>query len=75
MTPIEKREILTSLITGPGTRQRGLSLLTAIFLVVVLAMLGAFMVSVTGLQQSSSVLDVQGVRAYDSARAGVTDYG
>jgi MSHA biogenesis protein MshP len=56
---------------GPGARQRGLSLVTAIFLMVVLAMLGAFMVSVSGLQQSSSVLDVQGVRAYESARAGV----
>jgi MSHA biogenesis protein MshP len=44
---------------------------TAIFLMVVLAMLGAFMVSVTGMQQSSSVLDVQGVRAYEAARAGV----
>ena len=51
--------------------QRGLSLITAIFLMVVLAMLGAFMVSVTGLQQSSSVLDVQGVRAYEAARSGV----
>lgn len=52
-------------------RQRGLSLITAIFLMVVLAMLGAFMVSVTGIQQSSSVLDVQGVRAYEAARSGV----
>jgi MSHA biogenesis protein MshP len=38
---------------------------------VVLAMLGAFMLSVTSLQQSSTVLDVQGVRAYQAARAGV----
>lgn len=52
-------------------RQRGLSLMTAIFLMVVLAMLGAFMVSMTNLQQSSSVLDVLGVRAYEAARAGV----
>jgi len=51
--------------------QRGLSLITAIFLMVVLAMLGAFMVSMTGLQQSSSVLDVQGVRAFEAAQAGV----
>jgi len=56
---------------GAPRRQRGLSLITAIFLMVVLAMLGAFMVSITGLQQSSSVLDVQGVRAYEAARAGV----
>ncbi len=56
---------------GAPRRQRGLSLVTAIFLMVVLAMLGAFMVSVTSMQQSSSVLDVQGVRAYEAARAGV----
>jgi MSHA biogenesis protein MshP len=51
--------------------QRGFSIVTAIFLVVVLALLGAFIVSVTGLQQSSTQLDMQGVRAYHAARAGV----
>jgi len=55
----------------PGHRQRGVSIVTAIFLLVVLALLGAFMLSVTGLQQSSSQLDVQGVRAYQAARAGI----
>jgi MSHA biogenesis protein MshP len=52
-------------------RERGFSIITAVFLLVVLAMLGAFMLSVTGIQQSSSVLDVQGARAYQAARAGV----
>src|SRR3990172_2936053 len=56
---------------GAPAGQRGLSIVTAIFLMVVLAMLGAFMLSVTGLQQSSSQLDVQGVRAYQAARAGI----
>jgi MSHA biogenesis protein MshP len=51
--------------------QRGFSIVTAIFLIVVLAGLGVFIVSVTGLQQSSSQLDVQGVRAYQAARAGI----
>ena len=45
--------------------------MTAIFLLVVLSLLGAFIVSVTGLQQSSQQLDVQGVRAYQAARAGI----
>ena len=58
-------------VTGAPGRQRGVTLVTAIFLLVVLAMLGAFMLSVTGLQQASSQLDVQGVRAYQAARAGV----
>jgi len=54
-----------------GFAQRGFSIVTAIFLLVVLALLGAFMLSVTGLQQSSLQLDVQGVRAYQAARAGI----
>lgn len=56
---------------GVPAGQRGVTIVTAIFLLVVLAMLGAFMLSVTSLQQSSTVLDVQGVRAYQAARAGV----
>ncbi len=63
---------------GPGTqdprarsRERGFSIVTAIFLVVVLAAVGVFILSVTGLQQSSQSLDVQGVRAYQAARAGI----
>ena len=50
--------------------QRGFSVVTAIFLIVVLALVGVFIVSVTGLQQSSQALDVQGARAYQAARAG-----
>ncbi|MDP1718340.1 MAG: agglutinin biogenesis protein MshP [Burkholderiales bacterium] len=44
---------------------------TAIFLIVILAMLGVFVISVTGLQSSSQILDMQGVRAYQAARAGI----
>lgn len=53
------------------TRQRGVTIVTAIFLVTVLAMLGAFVVSVAGFQQKSSQLDIQGARAYQAARAGI----
>ncbi|MBI3938380.1 MAG: agglutinin biogenesis protein MshP [Betaproteobacteria bacterium] len=56
---------------GTWNREAGFSIVTAVFLVVVLALLGAFIVSVTGLQQSSLALDVQGVRAYQAARAGL----
>ncbi len=52
-------------------RQRGVSIITAIFLLSVLAMLGAFLVSVAGFQQKSSQLDIQGVRAAQAARAGI----
>lgn len=51
--------------------QRGFSLPAAIFLLVVLWLLGAFIVSITGTQQSGFVLDVQGTRAYQAARTGV----
>lgn len=50
---------------------RGFTIVTAVFLLVVLSLLGVFIVSVTGLQQSSQQLDVLGVRAYHAARAGV----
>lgn len=52
-------------------RQAGVSLVTAIFLLVVLAMLAVAIVSVSGTHQISSALDVQGARAYQAARAGI----
>lgn len=51
--------------------QSGLSIVTAIFLIVVLGLLGVFIVAVVSLQQQSQALDVQGVRAYQAARAGM----
>ncbi len=51
--------------------QRGFSIVAAIFLIVVLALLGVYIVSVTGIQQSSQQIDLQGVRAYQAARAGI----
>ena len=51
--------------------QRGFSLVTAIFLLVVIAALGAFAVTISTAQQQSSSLDVLGVRAYHAARAGI----
>jgi MSHA biogenesis protein MshP len=51
--------------------QAGISLLTAIFLIVVLAALGAIVVTVSGLQHTSSARDVMGSKAYQAARAGI----
>lgn len=51
--------------------QKGFSLVAAIFLLVVLALLGALIASVTGMQQASGQLDLLGVRAYHSARVGM----
>ena len=51
--------------------QRGFSLITAIFLIVVLAALGVAILLVATFQHSSSAIDVQGARVYQAARAGV----
>lgn len=52
-------------------RMRGFSLVTGIFLLVVLSALGVFMVMFTGLQQNTVQNDILGVRAYYAARAGI----
>lgn len=52
-------------------RQRGFTIVSAIFLLVVLAGLGAAIANISALQHTSSALDVQGARAYQAARTGV----
>ncbi|MBA3034054.1 MAG: agglutinin biogenesis protein MshP [Gammaproteobacteria bacterium] len=52
-------------------RLRGFAIVSAIFILVVLAALGAFILNISSSQQIGSALDVQGVRAYQAARAGV----
>lgn len=52
-------------------RSGGFALVTAIFLLVVLAALGAYVVTVSGVQHTTSALDVNGARAYQAARAGI----
>lgn len=54
-----------------STRAAGFSLISAIFLLVVLAGLGVAMVTLSSIQHQSTALDVQGVRAYQAARAGI----
>lgn len=51
--------------------QQGFSLVTAIFLLVVLSALGAMMMTFFTAQQQSSALDALGSRAYQAARAGI----
>lgn len=53
------------------TRDAGFSLISAIFLLVVLAGLGVAMVTLSSMQHQSTALDVQGVRAYQAAKAGI----
>ena len=51
--------------------QSGFVLPTAIFLLVVLAALATYMVSLSRTSHISSALDIQGTRAYLAARAGI----
>lgn len=51
--------------------QRGFSLVSAIFLLVVIAALGTFAVTLSTTQQQSAALDVMGARAFQAARAGI----
>ncbi len=50
---------------------QGFSLVSAIFLLVVIAALGTFAVTLSTSQQQSAALDVMGARAYQAARAGI----
>ena len=51
--------------------QSGFAAIAAIFLVVLLAALGAFMLTFSNTQQLTSAQDLQGSRAYWAARAGL----
>ena len=51
--------------------QHGFSIITAIFLLVVLSFLGVAMVTFSTSQHQSAAMDVMGSRAYQAARAGV----
>lgn len=55
-------------------KQSGFSLITAIFLLVVLATLMGYMVNLRVVQQSTVVMSVQGARALQAARSGL-EYG
>jgi MSHA biogenesis protein MshP len=61
------------MIHSPQTRmpERGFSLISAIFLLVVIAALAAFSVTLSTTQQQSAALDALGGRAYQAARAGM----
>ncbi len=52
-------------------RQRGISLVPALFLMIVLAALGVIAVRLTAVQHQTVVLSMQSARAYSAARAGV----
>lgn len=51
--------------------QKAFSLVSAIFLLVILSALGVFMLSISTMQQTTSTQDVQGSHAYQAAKTGL----
>ena len=51
--------------------QRGIAIVSAIFILLVLAVLGAFVINITTTQHMSSAQDLLSARAYQAARAGI----
>lgn len=52
-------------------QHQGFSIVMAIFILVVLSLLGGYMVRLSGVQQMTSLYVLQGARAYQAARAGL----
>jgi MSHA biogenesis protein MshP len=57
--------------TKAPARQRGFALVAAIFLIVVLALLGIFLVRVSGVQNQTVNIALLGARAFEAARTGI----
>ena len=52
-------------------KQVGFSIVMAIFILVVLSLLGSYMVKLSGVQHATSTFAIQGARTYQAARAGI----
>jgi len=52
-------------------KQKGFSIIMAIFILIVLSLLGSYMVKLSGVQHATAVSAIQGARAYYAARAGI----
>lgn len=58
-------------ISFPVCPQRGFAIVSAIFLLVILSALGAFMLTLSNTQHLTSAQDIQGSRTYWAAKSGV----
>jgi MSHA biogenesis protein MshP len=52
-------------------RERGVALVGAIFIVVILGMMGGFLVSITGVANTTTIQALQGAKAHKAAIAGL----
>ena len=51
--------------------QKGITLIGAIFVLIIVSLLGTYLVNIYGVQQKTSVLALQTARAYQTANAGI----
>lgn len=54
-----------------GKHERGFALVAAVFIVVVLALLGIMIVTIGGMERATASAAVQGARAFYAARSGI----
>jgi MSHA biogenesis protein MshP len=66
-----KNLIRTYCLSQGACADQGFTLVSAVFLLVVLAGLGAAIANISVMQNTGSSLDIQGSRAYQAARAGI----
>ena len=52
-------------------KMSGFTLVSAIFIVVILSLVGTYMVSISALTRASSSLNIQGIKAYYAAKSGL----
>lgn len=52
-------------------RQQGMTLIGAIFILVIVALIGQYLVNVTSTQRQTGLLAIQSARAYQAANAGL----
>jgi MSHA biogenesis protein MshP len=62
---------MTRIPSSRRRNERGFALVAAIFIVVVLALLGIMMVTIGGMQRATATTAVRGTQAYYAARSGV----
>ena len=52
-------------------KQKGITLIGAIFVLVIVSLLGIYLVKLTGAQRQTVLMNLQSVRAYQAANAGI----
>jgi MSHA biogenesis protein MshP len=52
-------------------KQKGITLVGAIFILIIVSLLGQYLIKITGVQRQTSIMTLQSARAYQAANAGI----